>query len=397
MSKLKSLWTTQVLKHKKSIAPDPYVWVFSSTDNRHYNYNSRYLFEYVKENCKEVTPYFVINDECLRKKLSDAWGAEYFIETNSREGIEKVLGAGVWFTSAGLPVYGTKLCRGRKIVNLWHGVPLKKIALQDGNLRLLARLYFRKIFTENYTHILTTSAKLTPVMAKSFGVKEDVIRVWGQPRNDGLFAACDRKKILSAIYGQLPEYEKIVLYAPTFRDGGGTRLFPFSDYDREALESYLEKEKILLFVRTHIKEKGAVREFLARRILYLGNEQAEDVTGILGIFDLLITDYSSIYIDYLLTQKPVVFLPYDKETYLDERGMNFSYEAVTPGPKPSTQKEFLEALSVLLAGNDPYQAERKRVNDFFNEIQGPCAAKICGQILKEIEDERLYKGNQKAD
>lgn len=397
MSKLRNLLTTQVFKHKKSIAPDPYTWVFSSTDNRHYNYNSRYLFEYVKENCKEITPYFVINDDGLRKKLSDAWGEKYFIETNSREGIERVLGAGVWFTSAGLPVYGTKLCRGRKIVNLWHGVPLKKIALQDGNLKPLARLYFQKIFTENYTHILTTSAKLTPVMAESFGVKEDVIRVWGQPRNDGLFAPHDRQKLLSGIYGALPGYEKLVLYAPTFRDGGSTRLFPFSDYDREALNRYLEKEKLLLFVRTHIKEQAAIRDFLSPRILELGNAQAEDVTGILGIFDLLITDYSSIYIDYLLTGKPVVFLPYDKEAYLDERGMNFSYETVTPGPKPRTQKEFLEALTVLLAGNDPYEAERKKVNDFFNEIQGPCAGKICGQILKEIEDERLSKGNQKAD
>ena len=46
----------------------------------------------------------------------------------------RALGAGVWFTSAGLPVYATGLRKGRMIVNLWHGVPLKKIALLDPNL-----------------------------------------------------------------------------------------------------------------------------------------------------------------------------------------------------------------------------------------------------------------------
>ena len=126
MGKAKCLAMTQVLKHLNTGVPDPYVWVFSSVDNRHYNYNSRYLFEYVKDHLKEITPYFVINDEELRRKLSEEYGEQYFIETETVKGIQKVLRAGVWFTSAGLPVYGTKLRKNRLIINLWHGVPLKK-------------------------------------------------------------------------------------------------------------------------------------------------------------------------------------------------------------------------------------------------------------------------------
>ena len=78
------------------------MWIFSSTDNSHYNYNSRYLFEYVKDNLLEITSYFVINDEKLRRKLGEEYGEQYFIETCSEEGMKKVLSAGVWFTSAGL-------------------------------------------------------------------------------------------------------------------------------------------------------------------------------------------------------------------------------------------------------------------------------------------------------
>ena len=381
MGKLKNLLMTEAISHLSRIQPDPYVWVFSSTENRHYNYNSRYLFEYVRENLPQITPLFVINDPQLRKKLAGEYGAQYFIETESAAGIRRVLGAGVWFTSAGLPAYGTNLRRSRLIINLWHGIPLKKIALLDPNLNNGARLYFRKIFSENYTCVLTTSRKLVPLMAESFAIPEKRIKVWGQPRNDGMFAPKDRNAVLAGIYGELPSYKKAVLYAPTFRDGGSVRLFPFEDFDRERLDAFLEQEQMLLFIRTHVMEQASAAPYLGERIRFLGNEEAEDVTGILDIFDALVTDYSSIYIDYLLTDHPMVFLPYDKEEYLKDRGMNFDYDEVTPGPKPETMEAFLSALKEDGAS---WKAERDRVNALFNEIQKPCAGDICRRVLKKL-------------
>lgn len=381
MGKAKNLLFTACLEHFGQIRPDSHIWLFSSTDNSHYNYNSRYLFEYVKENLPEITPLFVINDPELRNSLSSKYGKQYFIETESIQGIRQALSAGVWFTSAGLPAYGTGLHKKRLIINLWHGVPLKKIALLDPNLKKAARIYFKKIFSENYTCILTTSHELIPLMARSFAVSEDKIKVWGQPRNDGLFQKNDCRKILGQLFPDLPEYTKTVLYAPTFRDYGQVQLFPFKDFDQEQLEAFLEEKNMLLFIRTHVAEQGSAAPYLGKRIRFLGNEQAEDVTGILNIFDCLITDYSSIYIDYLLTDKPMIFLPYDRQQYLDGRGMNFDYNDVTPGPKPETFNDFLDALSPK---EDFWKSERTRVNRLFNEIQHPCAADICNKVLKMI-------------
>ena len=378
MGKAKSLLLTACLKHFGHIRPDSHIWLFSSTDNRHYNYNSRYLFEYVKDNLPEITPLFVINDPELRGHLSAEYGKQYFIETESVQGIRCALTAGVWFTSAGLPAYGTGLQKNRLIINLWHGVPLKKIALLDPNLKKAARIYFKKIFSENYTCVLTTSHELIPLMARSFAISEDKIKVWGQPRNDGMFQKNDRSKILGSLYPDLPEYTKTVLYAPTFRDYGQVQLFPFKDFDLKHLEAFLEEKDMILFIRTHVAEQGSADPYLGKRIRFLGNEQAEDVTGILNIFDCLITDYSSIYIDYLLTGKPMIFLPYDRQQYLDGRGMNFNYDDVTPGPKPETFSEFLQALS---PETDSWKTERERVNRLFNEIQKPCAADICEHVL----------------
>ena len=381
MGKAKNLLFTACLEHFGQIRPDSHIWLFSSTDNSHYNYNSRYLFEYVKENLPEITPLFVINDPELRNSLSSKYGKQHFIETESIQGIRQALSAGVWFTSAGLPAYGTGLHKKRLIINLWHGVPLKKIALLDPNLKKAARIYFKKIFSENYTCILTTSHELIPLMARSFAVSEDKIKVWGQPRNDGLFQKNDCREILGQLFPDLPEYTKTVLYAPTFPDYGQIQLFPFKDFDQEQLEAFLEEKNMLLFIRTHVAEQGSAAPYLGKRIRFLGNEQAEDVTGILNIFDCLITDYSSIYIDYLLTDKPMVFLPYDRQQYLDGRGMNFDYDDVTPGPKPETFNDFLDALSPK---EDFWKSERTRVNRLFNEIQHPCAADICNKVLKMI-------------
>ena len=381
MGKAKNLLFTACLEHFGRIRPDSHIWLFSSTDNSHYNYNSRYLFEYVKENLPEITPLFVINDPELRNSLSSKYGKQYFIETESIQGIRQALSAGVWFTSAGLPAYGTGLHKKRLIINLWHGVPLKKIALLDPNLKKAARIYFKKIFSENYTCILTTSHELIPLMARSFAVSEDKIKVWGQPRNDGLFQKNDCREILGQLFPDLPEYTKTVLYAPTFRDYGQVQLFPFKDFDQKQLEAFLEEKNMLLFIRTHVAEQGSAAPYLGKRIRFLGNEQAEDVTGILNIFDCLITDYSSIYIDYLLTDKPMIFLPYDRQQYLDGRGMNFDYDDVTPGPKPETFNDFLDALSPK---EDFWKSERTRVNRLFNEIQHPCAADICNKVLKMI-------------
>lgn len=397
MGKLKCLLTTQLLKHLVKGKTDPYIWVFSSVDNCHYNYNSRYLFEYVREHVPEVRPYFVINDPELRRKLGEKYGENYFIETESAQGMRKVLGAGVWFTSAGLPVYGTNLKKNRIIVNLWHGVPLKKIALLDPNLKPWTRIYFRKIFSENYSYVLTTSQSLVSLMARSFAVPENKIKVWGQPRNDGLFKQIDRNAWLKKILGNLPEYKKAVLYAPTFRDYGGIRLFPFKDFEKKKFEEFLKEEGILLLLRTHISEKGTADVCLSNYVRCLGSEMVEDITGYLGAFDCLITDYSSIYVDYLIINRPLIFLPYDKETFLNQRGMNFDYMEMAPGPMPETMEEFMECLKECAEGKDSWEKERCRVNDLFNEVREPCAGKICEYIFQEITagtDEEHKTGEQ---
>lgn len=373
--------------------PSPECWVFSSVHNRTFNYNSSYLFLYVKEHCPEIHPYYVMNDDKKREELGEKYGKDYFLDGKTMAGIRKILSCKVWFTSTAPPLYGVGFRKKYVILNLWHGIPLKKIGMEQENLSWFTRKYYKYFFADNYEGVVATSSQLVEVMSKSFLVESERIKVWGQPRNDVLFSSNSERKGLEEIFsGEVPPYEKVVLYAPTFRDHEPTRLFPFQDMDRDRLWQWLEEKKIFLCIRLHLYDQTEyqwLRELdcPGNRIRFLNEDRAVDIMEVLKEFDLLITDYSSIYMDYLLTGKPVLFLPYDQEEYLKERGMNFPYEQVTPGPKPKTFQEFLNSMEDLLYNHDGYVRQRESVNNFLNEIQKPCCADIC-KYTRELLDWR---------
>lgn len=373
------------LKHQIGKKRDDHTWIFSSTDNVKFNYNSKYLFLYVRKNLPQIRPRYVMNDPVWREKLQQEYGTEYFIDSVSNEGICEILKAGVWFTSAGLPVYGMNLNEGRRIINLWHGVPLKTIALNDPALSKTAHLYFKMIFSNNYTDVLTTSNALVPITSKSLGVAENQIRIWGQPRNDCLFEPFDRKSYFEKKFQILPEYKKIILYAPTFRTGQPVKLFPFPDFDLKKMEQFLKEQKILLLIRTHLEEKELQKEMQQEHIRFFNEDKADDVMEALQAFDLLITDYSSIYIDYMLLDRPIIFLPYDLAEYEKNHGFCFPYEEVTPGEKPQNFTGFLEAIEKEIE-KDTYGNKRRAVNVQFNDCTYPCSQRICNEVIQKMEE-----------
>lgn len=373
--------------------PSPECWVFSSVHNRTFNYNSSYLFLYVKEHCPEIHPYYVMNDDKKREELGEKYGKEYFLDGKTMAGIRKILSCKVWFTSTAPPLYGVGFRKKYVILNLWHGIPLKKIGMEQKNLSWFTRKYYKYLFADNYEGVITTSSHLVHIMSRSFLVEPERIKVWGQPRNDVLFSSNSEGKGLEEVFsGELPPYEKVVLYAPTFRDHEPTQLFPFQDMDRECLCQWLEEKKIFLCIRLHLYDQTGYQwiqelDRTGSRIRFLNEDRTVDIMEALKEFDLLITDYSSIYMDYLLTGKPILFLPYDQEAYLKERGMNFPYDQVTPGPKPKTFQEFLNSMEDLLYNHDGYVRQRESVNNFLNEIQRPCCADIC-KYTRELLDWR---------
>ena len=316
-------------------------WIFCSSFNTRFNYNSRTFFLFVREQCPDVEAFFVINDEAEREKLQRSHGP-HFIETRTLKGKIFALQAGVWITSVGLPVYILGATVRRVVINLWHGMPLKKIGLLQHNLTVVDRFRIRLLHSRSYTSIITTSDFFQPLFVSAFGCRPEVIKALGQPRNDALFCRNEEPPVLAALRKKHAS-KKILLYAPTFRDGvEPTRLFPFDDFCPVALADWLEQENILLLIRMHQSERGGSNAALEKvsNCAYIGADLIEEANEVLPHVDLLITDFSGIFIDFLLTGKPMLFIPYDLVEYEADRGFLYDYDAYTPGPKVNSFEGF---------------------------------------------------------
>ena len=164
--KVQNLLKTGIARMCFGGEPSAQRWVFSSVHNETFNYNSRYLFLYVREHCPQIQPCYIVNDDVLREQLAKEYGAEYFVETKTWKGIQTVLSSKVWFTSTAPPLYGVGFRKKYVIVNLWHGVPLKTIGMMQKNLSVLTRIYYKYLFADNYRAVLTTSSHLIPIRSE---------------------------------------------------------------------------------------------------------------------------------------------------------------------------------------------------------------------------------------
>ena len=118
-------------------------------------------------------------------------------------------------------------------------------------------------------------------------------------------------------------------------------------------------------------------------------DKTSDIYPLLGKCDLMITDYSSIFVDYLLLDRPVVFFPFDRENYIkNERALQFDYDKVTPGRKCLTHDELEDELKrIIVDGKDDYIEERKRIlKHFFDTADG----NSCDRILEYVEKHKKH-------
>lgn len=325
------------------------IIIFNSSRNNNYNFNSKYLFEYLLEEHKEFCVFFVINNQQLRKQLTEEIGP-YFISTLSISGILQSSKAGLWVSSvmeSPYLVFPWIKNRRRYYYHIGHGVPLKKIGLSEEEIPLLKYLnrYFR---TRIYTHVLSYSQSFKPVMENAFKKKGLNYVYLGQPRNDNL--SIGKSEAISRIketYPHIKDNSTFVLYAPTWRNYSQARFFPFEDLEPSHLNDILIEQNVFLFLREHPYHKFQIRDgFLNQsNILSFNADKFSEVMEYLVVFDKLITDYSSIYLDFLCLNRPIAFIPYDKKDYIKYTGFTYDYDKITPGLKINEKNQFLKFLT----------------------------------------------------
>ncbi|MDA3910784.1 MAG: CDP-glycerol glycerophosphotransferase family protein [Bacteroidales bacterium] len=252
-------------------------------------------------------------------------------------------------------------------IQLWHGVSSKKIELDTDQFTKSKWRFFRKCYgilrgqIVRYELIASTSDYYSEHLYKNAFRHKSILPI-GQSRNDIFFRELNDvdfinadKLLLDRLIKQ-PENEKtkIVLYTPTYR----THLsMNFIDFAR--MNQFCQDNKLLLVLKYHILSPVPYTENLSNVFIY---DKSKDVYPLMKICDAMITDYSSIYIDYLLTNRPVIFFIPDFEAYQkQEVGLRTDFYQTAPGEKCINQIELETALKACFNGKDNYQAARKDI------------------------------------
>ena len=285
--------------------------------------------------------------------------------------------AGVLVVTHGLGDVNRYANGGAFVVQLWHGIPLKRIGLDSPAttqvpnvpgaplLRRAVGLLYRGA-AQRIRVLPAASHRSRGRLESAFGLGDDRVVVTGEPRVDVLSAgsAEDRRVAASALLdralGALPPGARTILYAPTWRDGAADPAVPSaSEWIR--IIRVLEENDAILLVRSHpLGEGGYTPPLPSRRVRMLGASLLSDVTPALAAVDALITDYSSLAYDAGLLRMPVLYLAPDADEYARTRGFYGRFEDVAGPDAAASWSELLVQLRALLSDAAAYDAESVR-------------------------------------
>ena len=166
--------------------------------------------------------------------------------------------------------------------------------------------------------------------------------------------------VLDRALGGLPTGSRIILYAPTWRDGADDPAVPTAAQWVQIIR-VLEESDAVLLVRSHpLGEGGYAPPLPSRRVRMLGSGVLSDVTPVLPAVDVLVTDYSSLAYDVGLLRMPVLFLAPDAEDYARTRGFYGRFQDVAGEDAPTSWDALLPQLSALLDDDDVFAAQSER-------------------------------------
>ncbi|MEJ8568235.1 CDP-glycerol glycerophosphotransferase family protein [Elongatibacter sediminis] len=236
-----------------------------------------------------------------------------------------------------------RLFLGRfNVVQTWHGTPMKRIcldALRDRDLsRFHERLYFQLYQWElsSVRLIIALSDIASERLSSAFDNPN--VAITGYPKNDVFFDAPEAWGIRTP----WRKYETVIVYAPTFRDyPDATR--PFSDEFLARINEHLAARNWVLLIKKHAFDRTLQIPPSMSHVVDV-SKSVDDIQELLVQADVLITDYSSVFVDYLLARRPIIFYAYDIERYLSDSRVIGDFQKEIPGPLVRTEKELEEKL-----------------------------------------------------
>jgi len=358
--------------------------VFESFLGNQYSDNPKAIFLYIKENHPEFKLYWSLNKEVIPSFLNEDI---QIIKRLSLKWVLTMARAKYWVTNTRLPLWIPKRTN-TVYLQTWHGTPLKKLGVDIEEVRMpgtTTEKYRRNFINEavKWDYLVSPNPYSTEIFKRAFQFQGKVIES-GYPRNDVLQKRLiSREDILKEM--NLPLNKKIILYAPTWRDN------QFYTVGRYKLNLHLDLElfkkefgdNFIILLRSHylISENINIENYSG---FVYDFSSYKDISDLYLVSDVLITDYSSVFFDYAILGRPILFFVYDIEEYRDQlRGFYFDMENYAPGPLLKTNDQLIEALKKLDLDNfKPDQNYQSFIKKFCSLEDGNATKRVVDTLLE---------------
>ena len=376
------------------VARDPRLWVFGSGIGPGEGALALYELASRELPTKRLVWLCSTDEEVARARRAGLKA----VRKDGWRGFRLTLRARVAVVTHGLGDVNRYAATGAFVVQLWHGIPLKKLHLDspaalrlrplpDHPLirRLLSVLYRR---AGRRIDLFPAASELSAGRLRTaFGIGPDVLTVTGDPRNDVLHTgtATERRTtaraVLEEALGPLPP--TVVLYAPTWRDGAPDPSIPTADQWR-MIADWLERNDAAMLVRSHPLGVGDYAPGVSARVLLVDASTLPEIMPALPAVDVLVTDYSSIAYDYSLTGGPIVFFAPDLGRYESSRGLYEPYRDFSGDTHVSDWAAVL-ALAETAPTDPTLLAHSGRLRDeHFDLDHGGATGRVLQRILEGI-------------
>ncbi len=238
-----------------------------------------------------------------------------------------------------LPFSHCRPSKQTQIVQLWHGAgAFKKFGLSTETDETVKAQVCRA--NQRLTHLFVTSRKVIPYYQEAFSIPAEKIFATGIPVTDIYTAAETADEAKARFYALYPKLQgkKLLLYTPTFRRSMEENQKLMEKFPMEKIYRALGEDWII-----GIKLHPKYQEFPVKETPYCLNlTDYPQITDLFLAADLLITDYSSTIVEYVLLDRPIVLYAFDLKAY--DRGFYRDYETTVPGIVAHDERELLKAV-----------------------------------------------------
>lgn len=338
---------------------------------RGYGDSPKYIVEYLLTRKKDIKIVWVVNNVNEAKSLPLDVD---FCVIDSVKHIYHLSTAKVWIDNCRKPVFFKR--KNQKYLQTWHGFALKRIEADVKDNLGIKYVNAAIKDSQNIDLIVSDSKFMTNIYKNSFWYNGDIVD-WGSPKNDIIFENTDLKEKINSCFNLKPE-TKTVLYAPTFRADGSIEAYSV-DYLRlkQACEKRFDGEYAVL-VRFHpnVVEKTKILNYDEKNIV--NASYYPDMQELLAGCDIVISDYSSLMFDFVLSFKPCFQFATDIEDYKKDR--NFYFEIDKLPFSLSKSNDELEK-NILNFDETTY---RVMLDDFFvsvGMILNGGSSQKCGELV----------------